>query len=267
LIIDVIYYLGNDLGNDLREIKEFLKSILPIIRNISLKEHNLWTPSVISSLRNDQFRNDLKKHLGYGKDAKVSCMVSKFKGNGKEVIAAHIAPSSSPCKLKYVGLEKVDVNNVRNGLFLAFGIEKAFDKLQISFIKSNPLKDVLCLHIWDDECRKTPLWFGHKQTIGDFDGSPLLLGKHDPFKRCLSYQAYQAHLNSNTKEDFPLYFGTPTKSDFDKQMTMGEILKVEFFRRYEEEVGEPDVEEGVKYDRESDEDEEDSEEDGSHYEG
>jgi hypothetical protein len=205
--------------------------------------------------------------LGYGKKAKVSCMVSKFKGYGKEVIAAHIAPCTSlVSKLKYVGLEKCDVNNVRNGLFLAFGIEKAFDKLQISFIKSNPLKDELYLHIWDDACRTTPLWEGHEQTIGNFDGSPLLLGAHKPFMRCLSYHAYQAYINSNcAKEDFPLYFGTPTKSDFDNQMTMEQTFKAEFFRRYEDETGESEVEEDVKYVSEEGEDEDDNE-DGSLYE-
>ncbi len=232
--------------------------------NTSLKDHNLWTPSIVSCRRNDDFRAELKKHLGYSRKAKVSCMVTKLKGNGEQVIAAHIVPcSSSPLKLKYIGMGKDDVNNVRNGLFLAFGIEKAFDKLQISFIKSHPLKDELYLRIWDDECRTTPLWEGHQQTIGDFDGRPLLLGSHNPFKRCLSYQAYQAHLNIYANEDTPLYFGTPTNSDFDK---IGETLKGEFFRKFEEEVVESEVEEGVKYDSEEDEDEEDSDTDGSHYE-
>ena len=238
--------------------------MLPIVMNTSLKDHNLWTPSIVSCRRNDDFRAELKKHLGYSRRAKVSCMVTKLKGNGEQVIAAHIVPcSSSPLKLKYIGMGKDDVNNVRNGLFLAFGIEKAFDKLQISFIKSHPLKDELYLRIWDDKCRTTPLWEGHQQTIGDFDGRPLLLGSHNPFKRCLSYQAYQAHLNSYANEDTPLYFGAPTNSDFDK---IGETLKGEFFRKFEEEVVESEVEEGVKYDSEEDEDEEDSDADGSHYE-
>ena len=125
------------------------------------------------------------------------------------------------------------------GLFLAVGIEKAFDKLQISFVKSNPLKGDLYLRIWDETCRSTPLWPGCNVTIGDFDGCALSLGEHQPFKRCLSYQAYQAYQAylhcSSVEKEAPTYFGTPTSSDFHKVMTLEEVLRGEVLKTFKEE--------------------------------
>ena len=124
------------------------------------------------------------------------CMVSGEKTN---VEAAHIMPVS--CKLsvlkKTLGLSGQEVGWVRNGLFLVTVIHKAFDSLQIAFVKSNPLSTALYLTIIDDECRSNPLFSGSSHTIEDVEGQQLQLGEHKAFLRGLSYHAYQAFLKHN----------------------------------------------------------------------
>jgi hypothetical protein len=166
-------------------------------------------------------------------------MVSKQLREGTDVVAANIVPCSSDAKnLQYVGISLAQANDVRNGLMLAVGFEKAFDQLQISFLKINPLKDALFLHIWDDNCRQIPLWEGCSKTIGDYDGFELDLRNHKPFMRCLSYQAYQAYLafRSCSSEQPPAYYGSPTDSMFDQAM-----LADQFFRHVENEMDDEEV--------------------------
>ena len=139
-------------------------------------------------------------------------MVSGHVGTGDQVCAAHIVPCSSDAsKLAFIGLTIDDVNSPRNGLFLAKNVEVAFDKLQLSFIKTMLFYDRLYLKIWDDSCRSVPIWPGHTTlTIGDLDGRELVLGPHRPFKRALSYRTYQAYLRCTYVEKvMPEPYGPP----------------------------------------------------------
>lgn len=113
-------------------------------------------------------------------------MASEIEGNGEQVIAIHIVPSSSEVrKLPHLGLTREGMRDIRNGLFLGASVEKSFDKLESSFVQSNPLRDAL--NIWDNSCRFIPIWHDNTMTIGD--GLELNLGAYEPFKRCLSLGA------------------------------------------------------------------------------
>jgi hypothetical protein len=75
------------------------------------------------------------------------------------------------------------------------------------------------MKICDNSCANLPIWYGSKKTIGDFADHILHLGKHKPFRRALSYQAYQAylkfsHVPTNLK---PFEFGSENGSEYFKQ--------------------------------------------------
>ena len=216
----------------LRRILESYEVMLPMMVNMSVSYHNLWTSSRVSvaGTPDHNLRSQLKMELRYADKAntKVKCMVSNLKGNGDQVIAAHILPcASAPVKLVKLGLKKKDLQSSRNGLFLAKELERAFDSLKISFVKSNTLREALYMKIWDDDCRKTRLWEGCKHTIGDYDGAKLKLGSHEPFRRALSYQAYQAFINSSSEDEGPQFYGTPGNYAFAKEL---KCLKDGFMR-------------------------------------
>lgn len=157
--------------------------------------------------RDDQFRTNVLTHLGYHVPRKgrqiFKCMLSREDGDGDEVVVAHIVSASSSVRiLNLIRMTEADVNSLRNGLLLAKNFEVAFNRLQLSFVKSNPLSQNLYLQIWDDSCRNEPIYDGSTRTIGDFEGEVLNLGSHRPFRRALSFQAYQAFLQSKDISKF-----------------------------------------------------------------
>ena len=66
--------------------------------------------------------------------------------------------------------------------------------MQLSFIKSNPLRDTLFLHIWDDSIRNKLIYPDAVEKIGDYEGMELKSNGHVIMKRGLSYHAYLACL-------------------------------------------------------------------------
>jgi hypothetical protein len=157
----------------IKEVAEFMPKvaqIIPIVNKIAIDSNNLWTMTQIAesvTSRDDYFRRNLLSHLGYHKPKKgrgrklFKCMLTREDGDSEEIVAAHIAPArSSIRKLATIGMTESDLSDVRNGLLLAKGIELAFDRLQLSFVKSNPLSENLYLHIWDDSCRNNFIYEG-----------------------------------------------------------------------------------------------------------
>ena len=99
-------------------------------------------------------------------------------------------------------------------------------------MKSNPLLDTLFLKIWDDSCRETPIWDGSDLKIGAFEGAPLRLDSHTIFKRCLSFQAYQAYFNSpGSNVSMPVNYGSPGNY---AHYSEREVLESQFYRDAEE---------------------------------
>ena len=136
-------------------------------------------------------------------------------------------------------MKESDVSNVRNGLLLCKGIEEAFDRLQLSFVKSNPLSMDLFLKIWDDSCRSNPLYPGSTILIGGFDGSRLDLSAHKPFLRALSFQAYQSYLvyKNQTMSVAPAEYGSDPECEYFKGR---ELLKSAVLRDIQFEVHDED---------------------------
>ena len=108
-----------------------------LLRGQILAGLNVWRSTESEQSERSEFpafRETLRRYLGIpeGEDRRVVCQVSGVKGS--DVIAAHIFPATANATLlPLIGLEPTDVNNERNGLFLANGIEKAFDRQQVTF--------------------------------------------------------------------------------------------------------------------------------------
>lgn len=211
-IVDNINFMNNNIN-----------TIVPMVCNLVIEKNNLWSKSAIGSVateRGASFRENLLEYMGLSpqKGKKFPCMITGEYGLGSEVIAAHIIPAKSEVRLLgSIGIRVEDVDSPCNGLLLAKGIEHAFDRLQLSFVMF-PQSDALIMKIWDDECRADPIWPGHDLTIGQFDGSPLRLNGHNPFKRALSYQAYSAYLHfSFLGVERPIEYGSDTETEFYQQ--------------------------------------------------
>ena len=216
--------------------------MLKDISQQAMVQNNPWTESKISKGERDgSCRKKMEKLLGCNKKTKKpKCSVTGIRGNASEVICAHIIPCSSTShQLIIVGLTVRNVNETKNLVFLAYGIERCFDKLQLSFMKTNPLEDKLTLKIWDDDIRNHLIFPGSSQRIGGFDGAELKL-EHTVYKRLLAFQAYQACKKYGFDDDNTLSqtrYGSPGSYPFKNQ---SEIILENFHRTATEEI---DVEE------------------------
>jgi hypothetical protein len=151
-------------------------------------------------------------------------------GSDHQIRAAHIVPISCPAPMAMAaGVPADEVDTPRNALLLGSNIERAFDKLQLSFVPSNPFDSAtLVLKIWDDSIRKTDVFPGAGRTIGEFDGKPLdfpgqpllkraTISPFIPCRRALWLHAYLAResaISSGWKHpDEPAVapFGTPAR--------------------------------------------------------
>lgn len=113
-----------------------------LLRGHLIAEMNVWRTSLSEGDPSEtpDFRLVLQKYLADPDDVdrRVRCQVSGRRGpNGPgfaAVIGAHIWPERANAELLVnIGLEPTDLNDARNGLFLLNGIEKAFDRQQLTF--------------------------------------------------------------------------------------------------------------------------------------
>jgi hypothetical protein len=221
-----------------------LNQLVPLVVNASVESNNLWTHTQMKDSetdRNGNYRKVFLEYLGYSnqKRRKYPCMLTGQTGYGECVVVAHITPAKSKLRiLKTIGMRKEDVKDPRNFLLLSKNVELCFDALQISFIKSNPLSTELTLKIWDKTVMSKPIWKDSKILIGHFDGEKLILGQHAPFRRGLSYQAYQAFLKFNYVDSImPLEYGSDPNSEFSKNRR---LLKDDLIRDIRTEVDSDD---------------------------
>ena len=193
------------------ELKGMIGPVATMVCNLAIESNNLWTNTLktepIPDVDEEQ-KDRFLEHLGYAlgrkrKRMEVTCMVSNVTSHlDSDVVMAHIAPKRSKIRIwGSIGMKQSDVQDIRNCLLLAKEIEKAFNELQLSFMKTHPLHDRLYLKIWDNSIRDTPIFDDATMTIGECEGARLKLGeiptdlyKHNPFRRALSYQAYLAYL-------------------------------------------------------------------------
>jgi hypothetical protein len=216
-----------------------LDMLIPIVCNYSVASSNPWTPSKVSGGRSETFRATLMTSLRFknSKKQRPVCMVTGTRGGGDVVIAGHIIPCSTDKKiLSHLGIEVTDVNKPKNGIFWVKGIEDAWEKLALSFVKSNALQDKYYMHIWDESVRDTPLYKDSKRTLGEFVGAELCLDRHVVMKRGLSYQAYQAYLQNSSTDELlgsQCLYGTPEKYPY---QTTIELMRKNYLGDVEDEV-------------------------------
>jgi hypothetical protein len=78
-----------------------------------------------------------------------------------DIRAAHIIPAvTKHVTLRDLKLTSDDLDDVRNGLLLAHGIEREFDTLGVSFVR-HPLRiGVLIMKVWSTTAKSTTLFKG-----------------------------------------------------------------------------------------------------------
>ena len=124
----------------------------------------------------------------------------------EDIVAAHILPSSTTEEIVTI-LEMTleEMQGPKNGLFLCKKIEVCFDHLELSFIPTDMLNPMTykCV-IWREACKSLSVYKDRTEKIGDYDNKLLKLGKLEPFRRALSYQAFLAYdnLSPADKEKF-----------------------------------------------------------------
>ena len=181
---------------------ESIQCIIPLVLDMSIQRHNLWTPSVISEGESATYRQELMNEMGFdNKKNKPVCMVSGISDGGDKVICGHIVPCQSPqYKLNELSIKVADLNNSENCVFWCAGFQHAYESLLISFVRTNPFSEKYYLKFWNEDAKQIPLWRGCTRFIGEFDGSELNLGGHNIWKRALSFQAYQGYLANDIQD-------------------------------------------------------------------
>ena len=216
-----------DNSASLHELVGVVNLIIPTIQRLNSIVYNPYTPSKVTADRMPEQRSHflglipeaVRKTVRFGKIL-VQCMSTRRFGNGEEVIAAHIIPcKTSPAIFNELHLTIADSNSTRNILFLSANIEDAFDRLQLSFISKDRLHPKsLVMKIWDNSIRDMAIYDGSKFKIGEFEGCLIALNGHNPFFRCLSYQAMLAWgltvSGGISHFEKPDSFGTPEGASF-----------------------------------------------------
>ena len=168
---------------ELRELRaeliplKSLRAIVPIVLQMSMEKNSFWNTSrkSISSIRGDDYRTKLLDAIKCPSGTIPPCMISGVRGSAAEIICGHIVGVSNTDekKLAYLQMKSTDLNEPNNLVFWARGFEEAYERMQLSFIKSNPLRDTLFLHIWDDSIRNKLIYPDAVEKIGDYEGMEL----------------------------------------------------------------------------------------------
>jgi HNH endonuclease len=191
----------------MKSIADSFNTLIPAVVRMTAAATNVWeVTSERRSTSSTHFRaTNFKENLFVVMDDKLKCMVSGVLGglstnpnDSNSVVCAHIIPNRARSKtgvIKKLGYTAPDIDCVRNGLFFAYNIEQAFDKLQLCFVDDpHPLTDGLVMKIYDDVCRDVPLYIRSDRFIGEFDGCALTLGDHLTFRSALCFHAYYTFL-------------------------------------------------------------------------
>jgi hypothetical protein len=112
-----------------------------------------------------------------------------IEGNWKKVSTAHLLPSNTSDRiLEGLGVNSVD--DIRNLIVLCNNIKQAFDNRKLCFLAVEDRPGCIRLKIWSGQAKRTPLFDGSKQTIGDFDGQLMRFEEGKlPYTRVLSEHA------------------------------------------------------------------------------
>jgi hypothetical protein len=172
---------------------------------------NAYTESGVDTPRNENLRTDsIQTYFGR---QPPRCMLTGF-GDTDYLTCSHILPhsllNSKHHLLQLTGLSAVEISNSRNTLLLCTGIEKAFDRLDCSFVQSESDPTVFVLKIWTprgacpdgkkfhgDVRSLSIFWKGpipRDSTISEFEGVALNFGPMGiiPYRRSFEFQTQAA---------------------------------------------------------------------------
>ena len=186
-----------------------------------------------SGPKQEKIRIQYYDHCGISNDpdkegsSPASCVLTNRRGKLK---LAHLLPASTrPNILETLKISEDEFGlwSIRNVLLLCWNIEKYFDKKKLSFLQSPLQSNIFLLKIWDPTVAEELIFDGAKEEsvrgdnkIGFYEDKPLQLVMPNgielqPFKRCLSYQAFICFwdsqlLNDAVPRDFSSFDETQT---------------------------------------------------------
>ena len=220
-----------ELRAELTPLKS-LRATVPIVLQMSMEKNSFWNTSQKSksSIRGDDYRTKLLDAVECPSGTMPPCMISGVRGSAAEIICGHIVGVSNTDekKLAYLQMKSTDLNEPNNLVFWARGFEEAYERMQLPFTKSNPLRDALFLHIWDDSIREKPIYPDAVEKMGYYEGMELKSNGHVIIRRGLSYHAYLAclkHQNLDGELMRPSLYGSPGPYPF---KTEADILWEQF---------------------------------------
>ena len=204
-----------ELRAELTPLKS-LRATVPIVLQMSMEKNSFWNTSQKSksSIRGDDYRTKLLDAVECPSGTMPPCMISGVRGSAAEIICGHIVGVSNTDekKLAFPQMKSTDLNEQNNLVFWARGFEEAYERMQLPFTKSNPLRDALFLHIWDDSIREKPIYPDAVEKMGYYEGMELKSNGHVIIRRGLSYHAYLAclkHQNLDGELMRPSLYGSP----------------------------------------------------------
>ena len=193
-----------------------LRATVPIVLQMSMEKNSFWNTSQKSksSIRGDDYRTKLLDAVECPSGTMPPCMISGVRGSAAEIICGHIVGVSNTDekKLAFPQMKSTDLNEQNNLVFWARGFEEAYERMQLPFTKSNPLRDALFLHIWDDSIREKPIYPDAVEKMGYYEGMELKSNGHVIIRRGLSYHAYLACLKHQSLDGElmrPSLYGSP----------------------------------------------------------
>lgn len=224
----------SEIQTTLARLEKKVNTSLRTSISLTFRNYNAYENMTQTSAGKNKDRQSLLRTNFYERyqitDAKntaktqATCVLTGRSGTLK---LAHLVPVSSSKDVRAaLKLTDEDIWSFRNVLLLSWQIEHFFDRCKLSFM-ANPLHSgVYTMKIWCDTVRDKLIWAGAKETIkgsnnnkiGFYDGHELKLhmpnGEQlEPFKRCLSYQAFICFVTSklpimDSPEDFSSDIGT-----------------------------------------------------------
>jgi len=179
-----------------------------ISKRVAFEQRTFVNPWETMSNTTDGTATNLRRNFAasYGIRDISMCMLTGLRTHPGNLKLAHILPRSTKAHiLRSLGMRPSEVNDHRNLLVLSTAVEEAFDAMLISFVPfvDGALVRRYVMKVWDESILSEPVHEGAKTTVATYVGVPLTLtvnGRaHTPFRRCLSYQAFQAFWKWNSE--------------------------------------------------------------------
>ena len=191
-----------------REQLTSMSSAISVITTFQLEDFQISAGEETTRSQQKRFRTKLIRAYGakLSDEKKLRCMLLNTPLPSNDVIAVHLFRWRWKDKCHRLSFD--DIDDTRNGLLLYKPIEWAFDAGRICFWKDED--GSLRLKLLDPSLRSVNIvnkaralqgtYFVEPvgsvvlgKTFGDIEGYPLVItGLHQPYMRCLWFQAFQA---------------------------------------------------------------------------